>query len=293
VASLTGKSPSTTGAGSEGALTKGPFNAINTTADLNDALVSYILTGFNGFTTCAGFVGPKYQIDHDISLLIPEIWSRLSEQERDPQFLIENRCLEPVKDFQHNGRTVLASRLGWRITRNFLRLFAGRIMDSPTVVFNEEMLRPETQDIETFVDGVNNITEAQQLVAQSYLDDGSVKAACPPLQALIYIMATGSYKGMDAHHPDVRAMFTREYLLSSDWYAQRLDTKQQREVTLWRRHVRALEAFASRHSHADEIQRMRIPARLEAARRHLSYVQSPEYRASLVGTIGADPIYRG
>ena len=293
VASLTGKSPSTTGAGSEGALTKGPFNAINTTADLNDALVSYILTGFSGFTTCAGFVGPKYQVDHDISLLIPEIWSRLSEQERDPQFLIENRCLEPVKDFQHNGRTVLASRLGWRITRNFLRLFAGRIMDSPTVVFNEEMLRPETQDIETFVDGVNNITEAQQRVAQSYLDDGSVKAACPPLQALIHIMATGSYKGMDAHHPDVRAMFTREYLVNSDWYAQRLDTKQQREVSLWRRHVRALEAFASRHSHADEIQRMRIPARLEAARRHLGYLQSPAFREALVGTIGADPIYRG
>ena len=30
ICSLTGKSPSTTGAGSEGALTKGPFNALRT-----------------------------------------------------------------------------------------------------------------------------------------------------------------------------------------------------------------------------------------------------------------------
>ena len=33
ICSLTGKSPSTTGAGSEGALTKGPFNALAPTAD--------------------------------------------------------------------------------------------------------------------------------------------------------------------------------------------------------------------------------------------------------------------
>ena len=46
VCSLTGTSPSTTGAGSEGALTKGPFNALAATADLNNALVSMLLTGY-------------------------------------------------------------------------------------------------------------------------------------------------------------------------------------------------------------------------------------------------------
>jgi len=44
VCSLTGKSPSTTGAGSEGALTKGPFNALVPTTDLNNALLGFILT---------------------------------------------------------------------------------------------------------------------------------------------------------------------------------------------------------------------------------------------------------
>ena len=48
-----GKSPSTTGAGSEGALTKGPFNAPLPITDLNNALVSYILTGLAGFSTAA------------------------------------------------------------------------------------------------------------------------------------------------------------------------------------------------------------------------------------------------
>ena len=54
ICSLTGKSPSTTGFGSEGALTKGPFNALSPVVDLNNALVSSILTGYAGFTTAAG-----------------------------------------------------------------------------------------------------------------------------------------------------------------------------------------------------------------------------------------------
>src|SRR5205807_8802014 len=65
ICSMTGKSPSTTGAGSEGALTKGPFNALPPIIDLNNALVSWILTGHHGFITAAGYVGPKMRVDHD------------------------------------------------------------------------------------------------------------------------------------------------------------------------------------------------------------------------------------
>ena len=81
ICSLTGKSPSTTGAGSEGALTKGPFNALRPTVDLNNALVSYILTGYAGYSSSAGHVGPNVKVNHDISLLVPEIWSRLTDQQ--------------------------------------------------------------------------------------------------------------------------------------------------------------------------------------------------------------------
>src|SRR6185369_3246727 len=58
ISSMTGKSPSTTGAGSEGALTKGPFNALPAIYDLNATLVSYLLTGHDAFITSAGYVGP-------------------------------------------------------------------------------------------------------------------------------------------------------------------------------------------------------------------------------------------
>src|SRR5262249_38996720 len=81
ICSMTGKSPSTTGAGSEGALTKGPFNALPPIIDLNNALVSYILTGHQAFVTAAGYVGPKVRVDHDISLLVPEVWCRMTVEE--------------------------------------------------------------------------------------------------------------------------------------------------------------------------------------------------------------------
>ena len=71
VCSLTGKSPSTTGAGSEGALTKGPFNALLPATDLNNTVVSMILTNLGGFSTPAGHIGPRFEVGHDISLLGP------------------------------------------------------------------------------------------------------------------------------------------------------------------------------------------------------------------------------
>ncbi len=290
VCSLTGKSPSTTGAGSEGALTKGPFNALCATADLNNALVSFILTGYAGYSSSAGYIGADMRVDHDISLLIPEIWARLTPEERDPDTLIQNNYLEPLEDFEHAGKQVLASRLGYRITERFTHGYLGKIFDSPNTVFTDAILKPETQDLDVFIDGVNNIVEAQQRVAQQYLDDGSIEEACPPLRALLYIMATGAYEGKDAKHPDIRSMFTREYLLASDWYQERLEVKQQRDIALWRRHVHNLKQFMNLASHADAAEQLEVNTRLESAETKLEQVQSPEYLAGLVGTIGADPL---
>src|SRR6195952_1321464 len=96
ICSLTGKSPSTTGAGSEGALTKSPFNALLPIVDLNAALVSFVLTGLAGFSTAAGYIGPEGRVDHDLSLMIPELWCRLRPEQRDPKFLIEKGYLEKL-----------------------------------------------------------------------------------------------------------------------------------------------------------------------------------------------------
>jgi hypothetical protein len=290
ICSLTGKSPSTTGAGSEGALTKGPFNALRPTADLNNALVSFILTGHHGFSSSAGYVGPHVRVDHDISLLVPEIWARIEPEQRDPDYLIERGYLEPLQDFQDNGRMVLASRLGYRITEHFVHGFLGKIFDNPQAVFTEEILKPETQSLEVFIDGINNIVEAQQRVAQRYIDDGSIEDACPPLQALLHIMASGQYQGMDAHHPDLRFMFTREYLLNSEWYHERLKVKQLRDIELWRRHVSNLQTFLDDVHFADEAERLGIAERLTLATERLRQVQQDDYLHGLIGTLGADPL---
>ena len=271
ICSLTGKSPSTTGFGSEGALTKGPFNMLWPVVDLNNALVSYILTGHGGFTTAAGHIGPMYRVDHDNSMLVPELWCRMRVHEREPQYLIEKGLLEKVEDFDHDGRRILASRLGYRITELFVDRFLGRIFELPGAVFPDLLLRPEKQDMENFVKGVEAICEAQRLVALNYFEDGSVNAACPPIRALLHIMAHGTYEGKGIKEPSIRGMFTREALLSSDWYAERLATKQKRDIALWTRHVAATNSAA--------------------AKAELTRVSSPAYLEELRGTIGADPFH--
>ena len=252
ICSLTGKSPSTIGFGSEGALTKGPFNALLPAIDLNNALVSAILTGYAGFTTSAGYVGPRFRVDHDISMLVPEIWCRMRVHEREPGFLIANGFLERLWDFRLGGRTVRASRLGYRITSRFVDRFLGRLFETPDAVFTEPMLRPEKQDLEEFAAGVDAIVDAQTRVARQYFEDGSVEAACPPLRALLHIMARGDYEGKGAEDPAVRQMFTREALLSSEWYRERLRTKQARDIALW--------GGISKHSRISRLRALPRPA---------------------------------
>ena len=90
------------------------------TTDLNNALLSYILTGYDGFSTSAGYVSPGHRFDHDISILIPELWCRMDREEKNPERLIREGLLEKVDDFEYKGQKVLASRLGYRITPAFI-----------------------------------------------------------------------------------------------------------------------------------------------------------------------------
>jgi len=289
ICSLTGKSPSTTGAGSEGALTKGPFNALRPTADVNNALVSMILTGHDGFSTSAGHVGPQVRVDHDISLLVPEIWVRLHPSQRKAAWLIEQGYMEALEDFDFQGQRVLASRLGYRITDRFVSHFMGKIFDNPRAVFTEALLKPETQDMATFADGVRNIVEAQERVARRYFEDGSYEEACPPLQALLSIMTYGHYQGMDVHAPAVRALFTRESMLASDWYLQRLKFKRERDLALWTRNLTELTHFQENPRNVEEARRLDLGARLDYARGRFEALSDPESWREFIGTLGADP----
>ena len=289
--SLTGKSPSTTGAGTEGALTKGPFNALVATTDLNSALLSFILTGYNAFSSAAGYIGHKFKVDHDVSLFIPELWSRLSEEERDPGKMISEGLLEKIENFDHKGNKILGSRLGYRITRKFTNHYLGRMFDSPEIIFRTEMLQPEKQNIDDFVDGINNIVETHEKVAKAYVADGSVNKAIPPLKALLYIMAEGSFEGKGIEDPEIRRLFNREYVVASDWYGERLDSQQQRMIALYEKHEAALDRYINAPRVEGDPIEPELKKRLTYTREKLAYFRSSSYRETLVGTIGVDPVF--
>ncbi|NPA35760.1 MAG: hypothetical protein GXO47_02815 [Chlorobi bacterium] len=292
ICSLTGKSPSTTGAGSEGALTKGPFNMLVPTTDLNNALLSYILTEYQGFTSAAGYVGSENRFDHDISILVPEIWARLEPEDRDAKELIKNKCLEKIDDFEYKGQKVLASRLGYRINENFAFRCMNKLFDEPLAVFNEKMLRPELQGIDDFVDGVNNIVEAQKKVALNYFEDGSVESAIPPLKILLHIMAYGHYEGKDINNPELRRYFDRDYVINSSWYKERLKLKQQKDIEFYKQRIKYLEDFKVKPENAVLLNEMKIDDRLKKAKKLLEHVMSDKYIDELTGTIGLDPLFR-
>ncbi len=289
ICSLTGKSPSTTGFGSEGALTKGPFNALQTAADLNASYLSYVLSGLGAFSSAAGHIGPNVQVDHDISLLVPEVWCRLGEEERDPRHLMATGCLEKLDDFQAGGETIYASRLGYRITDRFISRYFGRIFDNPAYVFDEQILKPELQDHEAFVDGIKYICHAHKTVAETYLVDGTYEDLCPPLKVLIHVMAHGTWEGKSINDPSVRAMFTREATLSSDWYKERLVERQRVEKKLMQRHLMALDQVINDPSRTRTINRLNLKERRLWVINQLEDIESSNYLESLVGTTGTQP----
>ncbi len=290
ISSMTGKSPSTTGAGSEGALTKGPFNAMPQIVDLNAAFLSYALTGYDGWVSCAGYVGPKVKVAHDISLLVPELFCRMREQERSAANLIAEGSLERVQDFEHEGRTVAASRLGWRITQHFTNAYLGRILMHPHVVFTPEMLRPELQDLQVYVDSIDTIVTTHQRVAQAYFDGGTADLAVPPLRALLEIMAYGATAdGRTLGDPEFRAMFTRESVLASDWYEARVQAKQQGAVSRAENGLEAIKHFVATEGNEEPSQRLGMPERIGSAAEELARVGSVTYRRNLFGTLGLQP----
>ena len=167
-----------------------------------------------------------------------------------------------------------------------------RLFDEPLAVFNEQMLKPELQDMEQYVDGINNIVEAQKKVALKYFEEGSIESAIPPLKALLYIMAYGDFEGKTADDPEIRKMFDRDYVLNSDWYKERLAVKQPRDIALVERQLSYITTFRNKPENVNCINDLRIDYKISKLKERLNYLKSEEYIKSLVGTIGADPLYR-
>lgn len=291
ISSMTGKSPSTTGAGSEGAMTKGPFNALPAILDLNAALLSYALSGYDGWVSCAGYVGPQVRVDHDISMLVPEVFGRMSPAERDAASLVAEGALERLEDFEFDGSPVLASRLGYRMTQAFARKYFGRIFLHPHAVFTEDMLRPELQDPAVFAESMATMVTTHQRVAQAYIADGTIALAIPPLRALLEIMANGvTTEGWDLESAEFRGLFDKQYILASSWYAERLDAKQAAAAERAAAGLAALQRFASTPGNDEPSERLAIPARIIAAEAEYAKFSSSAYREGIVGTVGRQPL---
>ncbi len=288
ISSMTGKSPSTTGAGSEGALTKGPFNMLCPVTDINNTLVSFLVTGHHAFVTAAGYVGPHCRMDHDISLLVPELWCRMREEERNPDYLIQNGFLEKCEDITHNGQVIRSSLLGYRITKSFIIHFLGRIFGNPGDVFEDRMLRPEMQSLDIFADGMANICATHERVAQMYFADGSIENACPPIHAILHIMANGHFEGKDSNHPDIRKLFNRDVMLASDWYRARIDAFATSQETLWSKHLSYLKSVEGKKAEL-LLHDIQLDQRIAYAEGELKKIRSSGFANSQIGTLGLDP----
>ncbi len=292
IASLTGKSPSTTGAGSEGAMTKAPFNALLPIHDLNASLVSYACTGQGAFVTSAGYIGPKYKVDHDISLLIPEVWSRLRVGENSPKILIEKGYLEKIEDYEKGDRVIPAGRLGYRITSRFAHEYFGRIFHDPDAVFPIDMLQPELQDPEIYAESVLNVLETQKRVSQAYFRDGSYELACPPLKALLEIMADDKLDDSRLNDPEFRKLFEPSSILSSDWYEERLDSRLDYMKQFWENREAYLQEFIDNEANARASEDLEIKERIEFCREARAALDEPGTRRNLYGSLGREPKFQ-
>jgi hypothetical protein len=286
MSSMTGKSPSTTGAGLEGAMTKGPFNCLNSVYDLNNALLSFILTGYSGFLSAAGYVGPNVKVDHDITYLLPEIWCAMTQEEHTPEFLIEHKYLERCENFEHNGKIVQAERLGYRITRKFVRIFGSRVFSSADSLFTDEMLRPELQDMDIFAESMETILDAHRRAAELVIKSDEIKQAIPPLYALLYITAYGDFDGMKLQDETFRQMFDYDYVINSDWYLERLKCYKNAQIDHLTEGRTRLQGIYEFHDAIDEESADIIENRLDNLEKELAFVRSPAYLKAIIGTLG-------
>ena len=106
-------------------------------------------------------------------------------------------------------------------------------------------------------------------------------------------MVKGEYKGMTLLSEQFRNMFTRESVMNSDWYQERLRNKHVNDIALWQRHQKYLIEFLKKGENLTEEKQEEIKQKLQIVSDKLSYVKSQEYYDMLVGSIGKDNLFRG
>ncbi|MBT8438806.1 MAG: hypothetical protein KJO91_03700, partial [Gammaproteobacteria bacterium] len=116
--------------------------------------------------------------------------------------------------------------------------------------------------------------------------------ACPPLQALLHVMAKGNYQDKTIDDPAIRDMFTRDYLLQSVWYQDRLRIKQQRDAALWKMNRDYVEQKMDETTEDETETWADLQERIEKAEHMIEWVSSQSYLDRLQGTLGADWVHK-
>ena len=194
--------------------------------------------------------------------------------------MISQGYLERLEDFEHNGQTIPAGRLGYRITQLFAHEFFGRIFHDPDSVFPDEMLQPELQDAEVYAESITTIAATQRRIAKAYFRDGAADLACPPLRALLEIMAQDTIDDTRLRDPEFRALFEPANILASDWYQQRIDSLVASRRTFWQNRIDYLESYAGTGDPNEP---------LAHAREKLGALQEENIRDYYIGSLGREP----
>jgi hypothetical protein len=129
-------------------------------------------------------------------MLVPEIWCRLKESERDPVKLIREGSLEKLEDFEHNGVLIPAGRLGWRITDIFCYKYLGKNIRRAPDHIQRRYPEAGKTGLDDFADGVLNIVSGHKKAALNYFRDGSVEKAIPPSKRFCISWHTGITTGI-------------------------------------------------------------------------------------------------
>ena len=124
----------------------------------------------------------------------------------------------------------------------------------------------------------------------NYFEDCSIADAIPPLQILLHIMAYGNYEGKDISDTELRNYFSRDYVVNSTWYKERLALKQEKDIAFYKSQIEYLENFIAEVNNQTLVVEMNIEDRLKNVKTLFEQASSEEYLKSLEGTIGVDPL---
>ena len=80
-------------------------------------------------------------------------------------------------------------------------------------------------------------------------------------------MKDGQFEGAGLGSSKIRDLFTRESMLASDWYAERLQSQQTHDIAMWKTNVQYLENYLQRQTHSGVAKRLDIESRLTESRK--------------------------